>query len=103
MKELEKVMKKVLKKAPTAKMFADDDKNLYIDVNGINLSEEHLLPPTKDPLKAWEMADLSIKMTQNFNRTHPMRVDMYGQLEKKKRINRRRKRDGEYGDESEYF
>lgn len=103
MKELEKMMKKVLKKAPTAKLLADDQKNLYIDVNGVNLSEEHLFPPTQDPMKAWEMADLSIKMTQNFNRTHPMRVDMYGELDKKKRINRRRKRDGQYTDRPDYF
>lgn len=94
----EKIMNRVLKKAPNAKLLADDNMNLYIDVNGVNLSEEHLLPPTKDPQKAWEMADLSIKMTQNFNRTHPMRVDMYGDSDKKSRINRRRKKEGDYGE-----
>jgi hypothetical protein len=92
MTETEKVVRRVLKKAPTAKMLFDSEKNLYIDVNGVNLSEEHLLPPTKDPHKAWEMADLSIKMTQNFNRTHPMRTDFKSSNDTKKRINRRRKR-----------
>lgn len=96
MNETEKLMKKVLKKAPTAKMLFDSEKNLYIDVDGINLSEEHLLPPTKDPHKAWEMADLSLKMTQNFNRTHPMKTDFYGSKDTKSRINRRRKKHGDY-------
>jgi len=96
MTETEKLMKKVLKKAPTAKMLFDSEKNLYIDVNGVNLSEEHLLPPTKDPHRAWEMADLSLKMTQNFNRTHPLKTEFYGSKDTKKRINRRRKKHGDY-------
>jgi hypothetical protein len=91
MTETEKIMRKVLKKAPTAKMLFDSEKNLYIDVNGVNLSEEHLLPPTKDPHRAWEMADLSLKMTQNFNRTHPMRAEFYSSDDKKNRIKKRRK------------
>lgn len=98
MTETEKVMRRVLKKAPTAKMLFDSEKNLYIDVNGRNLSEEHLLPPTKDPQKAWEMADLSLKMTQNFNRTHPLRTDFYSSKETKKRINRRRRKMVDYYD-----
>lgn len=96
MTDTEKIMKKVLKKAPTAKMLFDSEKNLYIDVNGVNLSEEHLLPPTKDPHKAWEMADLSLKMTQNFNRTHPLRADFYSSKETKKRINRRKRKTIDY-------
>lgn len=92
MTETEKIMRRVLKKAPTARMLFDSGKNLYIDVDGLNLSEEHLLPPTKDPHKAWEMADLSLKMTQNFDRTHPNRVDFYDMDNKRKRINRRRKK-----------
>lgn len=91
MTETEKIMRRVLKKAPNAKMMFDSSKNLYIDVDGTNLSEEHLLPPTKDAHIAWEMADLSLKMTQNFDRTHPNRVDFYDTERKKRRINRRRK------------
>ena len=34
---------------------------------------------------------LSLKMTQNFNRTHPMRTELYSSIDKKKRINKRRK------------
>jgi hypothetical protein len=96
MTDTEKVMKRVLKKFPNAKMLFDSEKNLYIDINGINLSEEHLLPPTKDPHKAWEMAELSLKMTQNFNRTHPLRAEFASSSETKKRINRRRNRNMDY-------
>jgi hypothetical protein len=96
MTETEKVMKRVLKKVPTAKMLFDSQKNLYIDVNGVNLSEEHLLPPTKDPQKAWEMADISLKMTQNFNRTHPLKTEFYTTKETKNRINKRKKHHGDY-------
>lgn len=90
MTETEKIMKRVLKKVPNAKMLFDSEKNLYIDVNGVNLSEEHLLPPTKDPHKAWELAEISLKMTQNFNRTHPLRTENYSSTEKKTRIRKRR-------------
>ena len=91
MTDTEKIIKRVKNKFPNAKMLFDSEKNLYIDVNGVNLSEQHLLPPTKDPHKAWEMADLSLKMTQNFNRTHPLRTEHYSSGDTKKRINRRRK------------
>lgn len=90
MTETEKIMRRVLKKVPNAKMLFDSEKNLYIDVNGVNLSEEHLLPPTKDPHKAWELAEVSLKMTQNFNRTHPLRTENYSSTEKKTRIRKRR-------------
>jgi hypothetical protein len=96
MTDTEKVMKRVLKKFPNAKMLFDSEKNLYIDINGVNLSEEHLLPPTKEPHKAWEMAELSLKMTQNFNRTHPLRAEFASSKETKKRINRRRNRNMDY-------
>lgn len=96
MTDTEKVMKRILKKFPNAKMLFDSEKNLYIDINGVNLSEEHLLPPTKDPHTAWEMADLSLKMTQNFNRTHPLRTEFASSKETKKRINRRRNRNMDY-------
>jgi hypothetical protein len=36
------------------------------------------------------MADLSIRMTQNFNRTHPLKTDCYSSKEKKARIIKRR-------------
>jgi hypothetical protein len=92
MTDTEKIMRRVLKKAPTAKMLFDSEKNLYIDVNGINLAEEHLFPPTKDPHRAWDLADISLKVTQNINRTHPLRVDSYSNKDTKNRIMNRRRR-----------
>lgn len=98
MTDLEKIRKKVLKKAPTAKLLVDSEKNLYIDVDGVNLSEEHLLPPTNDPQRAWEFADVSLRVTQNLNRTHPLRTGFYPSTDTKERINRRRKtKDGYSG------
>lgn len=91
MTDTEKIMRKVLKKAPTAKMLFDSEKNLYIDVNGVNLSEEHLFPPTKDPHRAWELAEISLKTTQNINRTHPFRTEIYKSSDTKTRIKNRRK------------
>lgn len=91
MNDTEKIINRVKKKFPNAKMLFDSEKNLYIDINGVNLSEQHLLPPTKDPHRAWELAELSLKMTQNFNRTHPLRTEFYSSSDTKKRINKRRK------------
>ena len=92
MTDTEKIMRRVLKKAPSARMLFDSEKNLYIDVNGVNLSEEHLFPPTKDPHRAWELADISLRVTQNINRTHPLRVDSYSNKDTKNRIVNRRRR-----------
>jgi len=81
----------------------DSQKNLYVEANGVNLSEEHLFPPTKDPHMAWEIADMSLKVTQNLNRTHPMRADFYDSKETKKRIKRRRNKNiGEYIDDFDF-
>jgi hypothetical protein len=91
MTDTEKIINRVKKKFPDAKILFDFEKNLYIDINGMNLSEHHLFPPTKDPHRAWELAEISLKMTQNFNRTHPMRTELYSSNDKKKRINKRRK------------
>jgi hypothetical protein len=91
MNETDKIIKRVKIKFPNAKMLFDSEKNLYIDVNGVNLLEQHLLPSTKDPHRVWELAEISLKMTQNFNRTHPLRTKNYSSNDTKKRINKRRK------------
>ena len=33
------------------------------------------MPETADPDKAWEYAAIACRTTQNFNRTHPLRID----------------------------
>ena len=42
--------------------------------------------------KAWEYAALACKTTQNFNRSHPMRMDLSNVEGKLNRINKRKKR-----------
>jgi hypothetical protein len=49
-----------------------------------------LLPNQESKEKAWECALLAVKTSQNFNRTHPLRVDMYSELDKQERIEKRK-------------
>ena len=62
----------------------------------IYIAEEFYLPATMDVEKAWEYAALACKTTQNFNRSHPMRMDLSNLENKINRINKRKKR-GRYG------
>lgn len=89
MENLDKIKKRVLNKRPWAKVRREDDGEFYIDDDGINLTEEHLLPPAYDEYSAWINADISLKYTQNFNRTHPLRTEAMDDKKKKGRINRR--------------
>lgn len=89
MNKLNTIMNRVIKKCPDAKLRKDEDGYYYIEVNGVNLSAEHLFPPTLDQSVAWSYADTSIKMTQNFNRTHPSRVEAYTAMDKSSRIKKR--------------
>ena len=54
------------------------------------------MPNTFDESKAWEYAAIACRTTQNFNRTHPMRMDLSAIENKINRINKRKKR-GRYG------
>ena len=56
------------------------------------LAEEYFMPNTHDESKAWEYAAIACRTTQNFNRTHPSRMDL-SQIEGKlDRISRRKRR-----------
>jgi len=50
------------------------------------------MPDTYDSNKAWEYAALACKTTQNFNRSHPMRMDLSNLESKLNRINKRKRR-----------
>ncbi len=91
-KRLEKAKKAVLKKIPNALLKIDFYGYCYILDGDIDLSEEYLLPETKSPTEAWELALLSIRTTQNFNRTHPMKVDIELSEKKLGRIRKRKAR-----------
>jgi hypothetical protein len=69
-----KFQKQVLKKYPNARLEYEMDE-CFIMNGDTMLSEEYLMPATTDPDKAWEYAAIACRTTQNFNRTHPLRVD----------------------------
>ena len=62
-------------------------------MNGnVFLAEEYFMPRTSDDATAWEYAAMSCKLTQNFNRSHPMRMDLSSVESKLDRINKRKRR-----------
>ena len=88
---IDKNKKKVLKQYP----------NAYIDYRqeGVRvmsgdtyLAEEYFMPNTYNEDTAWEYAAIACKTTQNFNRTHPMKMGLGDIEEKINRINRRKRR-----------
>lgn len=89
-----KSQKKVLKKYPNAKLYCAPDGYFigYTTSEGelVNLLAEFFLPNSFSEENAWNDALVSVKMTQNFNRTHPLKVDMYSGLEKQDRIEKRK-------------
>ncbi len=85
-----KFQRQVQKKFPSAKLSWDDNGNRIVTVNDISLTEQYFLPDTKDDDKAWEYAAIAAKVTQNFNRTHPDRIDHSSLEEKIGRIENRK-------------
>jgi hypothetical protein len=55
---------------------------------------ELCIAPQTTPLLAWTMAQVSAKTTQNFNRTHPLRLEGYDTEDKIARIEGRKLRSG---------
>ncbi len=84
--------KRVLKEYPTAKCTVDDENNFIIIVNDYILCQEYYLPPAIDAVMAWSNAALACKTTQNFNRTHPNRMDLTNIEEKLMRMENRKKK-----------
>ena len=80
---------KVLKQYPDAKTVFTDT-GIQIMSGDIFIAEEFYLPATNSEDKAWEYAALACKTTQQFNRTHPSRMDLSDIESKINRINRRR-------------
>ena len=65
------------------------------DLSIKDILAEMLILPQPTQVKAWEMAQISAKTTQNFNRTHPQRMDVSSHDEKKmSRIESRKNRGG---------
>ena len=75
------------------KAYADLDCDGYKIMSGdIFIAKDYYLPDTHDLDRAWEYAALACKTTQNFNRSHPMRMDLSNLESKLNRINKRKKR-----------
>jgi hypothetical protein len=89
---MNKAQRRVLKRFPEAKLSVDENGYRIVVVNNVSLTEEYFLPDTNDDEQAWEYAAIAAKVTQNFNRTHPARIDSTSLEEKIGRIeNRKRK------------
>lgn len=90
--QITREQKRVIKEYPNAKCTIDDNGHYIIIVDDIILAEEYFLPPAMDVATAWTNAALACKTTQNFNRTHPLRMDLTGIEDKLHRIDKRKKR-----------
>jgi hypothetical protein len=87
----ERIKKRVLKDHPNA--YVDHDSNGYKIMAGNKfIAEDYFLPDTHDLDTAWEYAALACKTTQNFNRSHPDRMDLSNVENKLSRINNRKRR-----------
>lgn len=88
---MNKFQQLVLKHYPNAYLDYSEDGYVVLS-DGIFLAEEYLMPNTYDPDKAWEYAAMCCKITQNFNRTHPLRMDLSSIEQKMGRINQRKRK-----------
>ena len=70
-----RLKKKVLKQYPEAKIVYTDS-GIQIMSGDLFIAEEFYLPITNCEDKAWEYAALACKTAQQFNRTHPCRMDL---------------------------
>ena len=88
---VDKNKKKVLKQYPNAYVDHGQD-GVRVMSGDVYLAEEYFMPSTFDEDKAWEYAAISCRTTQNFNRTHPSRMDLKSIESKLDRINKRKRR-----------
>jgi hypothetical protein len=87
---MSKFKKRVLKQFPKAYAELSSDGIRIINDDQF-LAEEFYMPNTHCEDTAWEYASMACKLTQNFNRAHPSRMDL-GDIENKlARINRRKR------------
>ena len=87
-----KARRTVTNKYPAAQACYDFDGNCTIMVDGMDLCEEFFMPVTSDESKAWEYAALSIRTKQNFDRTHPNRMDLESIESRMSRLDKRKKK-----------
>ena len=88
---MDKNRKKVLKQYPNAYVDHGQD-GIRVMSNDVFIAEEYFMPNTSNEDIAWEYAAIACKTTQNFNRTHPSRMDLKSIESKLDRINKRKRR-----------
>jgi hypothetical protein len=84
-KQIEKIKLKVKKRFPHAKCVNMKD-GYYIYNKDENIFEEFFLPPAGSIPQAWEYALKTVRLIQNFNRTHPLKLELNADEEKLERI-----------------
>ena len=86
-----KFKKRVLKRYPNARPVHSMN-GVQIHSGDIFIAKEFYMPDTGCEDTAWEYAAIACRTKQNFDRTHPMKMDL-GAIEAKiNRINRRKNR-----------
>jgi hypothetical protein len=86
-----RIKKKVLGQYPDAKEVPFSD-GVRIMSGDMYIAEEFYMPSTNDTDTAWEYAAIACKTKQNFDRTHPYRMDLADIESKLIRINNRKVR-----------
>lgn len=79
----------VLRRLPKAYIERDDDGNIFVMNNDECVVAEYFYPETQSEETAWKYALDALKITQNFNRTHPLRMDLSDFESKSSRITNR--------------
>lgn len=94
-KTIEKYKKRVHKQYPGAYLVGIGSGYYTImqeqeDLSQLDVLGELLLSPVKDPVAAWEMAQMTARTTQNLNRTNPLRIEGMDMADKIARVEARR-------------
>ncbi len=79
----------VLRRLPKAYIERDDYGNAFVMNNDECVVAEYFYPETQSEETAWQYALDALKITQNFNRTHPLRMDLADFESKSNRITHR--------------
>ena len=90
-----KHQKKVLKRYPNARPIHGSD-GVQIMSGDIFIAKDFYMPVTLSEDKAWEYAAIACRTKQNFDRTHPSRMDLHDIESKINRINRRKHKGKRY-------
>tara|TARA_Y100000310_G_scaffold282653_1_gene304027 strand:+ start:110 stop:400 length:291 start_codon:yes stop_codon:yes gene_type:complete len=95
MNSTNKFQRKVLKQYPQARPISTVN-GVQIMNDGIFIAKEFYMPITNCEKTAWEYAAIACRTKQNFDRTHPDKMDLSDIESKINRINNRKRRGRRY-------